>query len=112
MSGISQNVVHAGPTFPRTRPGTVHILQVNNIPPSSYVENGQFIAQPAEREGQIRLVYTNPRTREGTLYVVADVNGTLTWVPAATRTTYLDATTGKEYDPLAVYYHTYYTNKS
>ena len=110
MSGINQNVIAAGPSSPRTRDKVVHLLQVNNIPPGSYVEDGQAIAQPAQVEGQIRLVYTNPRTREGTLYVVVDVNGTLTWAPAATRTTYFNAITGEKWDPLAEHYHTYYTN--
>lgn len=112
MANFNPNVVHAGPTSPRERLKTVVIKQVNNTPPASYVENGQAVAQLPEREGQIRFVYTNPDTYEGILYVVVDIGGTLYWVPAATRTTYIDKITSEEWDSNAQYYHTYYTNRS
>lgn len=91
----------------RSEAKTVVITVTSTLPPEDrvFVENGVAVtqSQAAEREGQM-LMYFNRNTEESKLYVVADVDGTLTWVPVNSTVSYRDSRTGRDWDPLLPLY--------
>ncbi|WGL30629.1 hydrolase [Synechococcus phage S-CRES2] len=91
----------------RSSAKTVVIAVTSTRPPEDrvFVENGVAViqSQAAEREGQI-LMFFDRNTGESRLYVVADVDGTLTWVPVNTTVSYRDSRTGRDWDPLLPLY--------
>lgn len=91
----------------RSSAKVVVVTVTSTRPPEDrvFVENGVATtqSQAAEREGQI-LMYFDRNTGESRLYVVADVDGTLTWVPVNTTVSYRDSRTGRDWDPLLPLY--------
>jgi hypothetical protein len=86
---------------------TVVVTVTSARPPETrrFVQDGAVVeqTQEAEREGQM-LMYMNSSTGETRLYVVANVDSVLTWVPVDTAVSYRDSRTGQPWDPLAPQY--------
>jgi hypothetical protein len=97
---ISSGRIVAGPTQTRADAKESYAKITNYIPPSGGLVLDpdtnvlSFITQNPEREGQV-LVYN--AQNETTMYVVVDINGTLTWKRCVALTGYIDSTTGKPF---------------
>lgn len=97
---INSGRIAAGPTTTRADAKINCVKITNTVPPSGYVtineETGivEYVDQTPQREGQM-LAYSVQN--ETALYVVVDINGTLTWVRCAAINGYIDSTTGKPF---------------
>lgn len=97
---INSGRIVVGPTTTRAATKIACAQLTNAVPPQGYNKVNpdtnavEFVAQPAEREGQV-LVYS--AQNDTALYVVVDINGTLTWKRCAAITGYIDSTTGKPF---------------
>jgi len=97
---ISSGRIVAGPTQTRADAKETYVTITSAIPPAQRVtlnpDTGlpTFTSQNPEREGQV-LVYN--AQNETTMYVVVDINGTLTWKRCVALTGYIDSTTGKPF---------------
>lgn len=105
---INKPIVAAGPTTARQQAETVVLKVSGTAPPEIRVyrdENDLIVIeeQLPEREGQL-LVFRPPGERFAYLFVVVDIQGTLTWAVVSTRAVATDAATGKPWDPLANQY--------
>lgn len=97
---ISSGRIVAGPTQTRADAKETYATVTSAIPPAprftSDPDTGILSAvnQNPEREGQV-LIYN--AQNETTMYVVVDINGTLTWKRCVALTGYIDSTTGKPF---------------
>lgn len=79
-------------------------LIVGAVPPSQYRTPDGFFPQPAEYEGQVRIVETSSGT-EYNMYVVVDLDGTLQWKAVKPSSAAIDPRTGRPYDANAAFYN-------
>jgi len=97
---INSGRIAAGPTATRSAARINCVKITNTVPPGFYAtvnpDTGtpEGVYQTPQREGEM-LVYNTQN--ETALYVVVDINGTLTWVRCAAITGYIDGTTGKPF---------------
>ena len=104
---INKPTIAAGATYTRERAETVVVGLTSTIPPADRIAiiDGQWtrISQAPLREGQL-LVHRHDGLRTGTLYVVIDIAGTLTWKQVKPFGDMQNPNTGKTYDSLAKLY--------
>lgn len=74
------------------------------VPPISYITPSGFFPQPAEYEGQVRVV-ENSSNGEYSMYVVVKIGGGLEWKQVKKTSGALDPRTGRPYDANAVFYN-------
>lgn len=78
---------------------------ISNAPPPFIRRNAAGVfEQPAEYEGQTRVVETSTRYQYN-LYVVVDIGGVLTWKAVKPSSGVIDPRTGNPYDANADFYN-------
>lgn len=103
------NPIIASSSSRRAQAQSVVVTVTSALPPADreYINSdGIFVtdSQSPEVEGSM-LMYRDPTTGISTLFVVAYVDNTLTWVAVDAGVSFLDSSTGREWDPLAGLYN-------
>lgn len=87
-------------------------LFVDKIPPTPYTvrvsETNQAYTTQANNpgfEGQVCFYYDQENQQYPWMYVVVDINGTLTWSRVSFVSKIIDTNTGLPYDPLSQFYN-------
>lgn len=86
------------------KPTPLCSLIIGAVSPSGYGAPGESFPQPAEYEGQTRIVETSSGT-EYNMYVVVDLGGVLQWKAVKSSSAAIDQRTGRPYDANAVFYN-------
>lgn len=86
--------------------GTVATAWFSSLGPGTATDVYTEITQQPERAGQmVSYINTNSAgVKTVTLYVVVNMNGTLTWKPVVNISGTIDSRTGKPFDPLLDFY--------
>jgi hypothetical protein len=105
---VNKPTIAAGATTTREQARAVVLKVTSTAPPEARIyrnENGVIVSeqQLPEREGQM-LVFRPSGERFAYLFVVVDIQGTLTWAVVSTHAVATDSATGKPWDPLANQY--------
>lgn len=101
---ISKPIIDAGPSISSGRAAMLVMNLSNQIPPTNgYRPDGEggLVAMNQEPDVEGKLViyqdlYSWPNL---TIYVVANVDGTLQWKKVAPRMVWIDSRTGRPWDP-------------